>query len=255
MDAASDDRYLRYLVARLAAYRNVWWSMANEYDLMKGKEMSDWDRFFRVVQESDPYQHLRSIHNCRPFYDHNKPWVTHASVQHSDLERVREWRTTYQKPVVVDECCYEGNIERAWGNISAQEMVHRFWLGTVIGGGYVGHGEAYLHDEDILWWAKGGDLHGESPTRIAFLRRLLEDSPPQGLEPVDRFGTAKGTDFYLYYFGVRQPGQYTLKLSPWTIYTEALPGTPVYSRDHRHLEYDLDTPRGNCIRRSSGQVA
>jgi hypothetical protein len=219
MDAESDDRYLRYLVARLAAYRNVWWSMANEYDLMKNKEMSDWDRFFRVVQESDPYQHLRSIHNCRPFYDHNKPWVTHASVQHSDLERVREWRESYRKPIVVDECCYEGNIERAWGNISAQEMVHRFWLGTVIGGGYVGHGETYLHNEDILWWAKGGVLHGKSPARIAFLRGILDDSPPQGLEPVDHFGCAKGTDLYLYYFGVRQPGEYTLKLPADRQYT------------------------------------
>ena len=34
MSAAQDDRYLRYLVARLAAFPNVWWSMANEYDFM-----------------------------------------------------------------------------------------------------------------------------------------------------------------------------------------------------------------------------
>ncbi len=61
--------------------------MANEYDLMENKSIADWDRFFRIVQESDPYQHLRSIHNCRGFYDHSKPWVTHQSVQHSDLER------------------------------------------------------------------------------------------------------------------------------------------------------------------------
>ena len=33
--AAVDDRYLRYVVARLAAYRNVWWSLANEYDFRK----------------------------------------------------------------------------------------------------------------------------------------------------------------------------------------------------------------------------
>ncbi len=46
MDAETDNRYLRYVVARLAAYRNVWWSMANEYDLMKHKTVADWDRFF-----------------------------------------------------------------------------------------------------------------------------------------------------------------------------------------------------------------
>lgn len=33
MGDEADDRYLRYAVARLAAYRNVWWSIANEYDL------------------------------------------------------------------------------------------------------------------------------------------------------------------------------------------------------------------------------
>ena len=34
MSAEQDDRYLRYVVARLAGYRNVWWSLANEYDFM-----------------------------------------------------------------------------------------------------------------------------------------------------------------------------------------------------------------------------
>jgi len=33
MPPQADDRYLRYCVARLAAYRNVWWSMANEFDI------------------------------------------------------------------------------------------------------------------------------------------------------------------------------------------------------------------------------
>ncbi len=191
--------------------------MANEFDLMRTKDMADWDRFFRIVQERDPYQHLRSVHNCRGFYDHAKPWVTHCSVQHSDLERVPEWRATYKKPVVVDECCYEGDIEKQWGNISAQEMVHRFWQGTV-GGGYVGHGETYLHPDDVLWWAKGGVLHGQSPARIAFLAEMLADLPPQGLTPIDRCSAHAGDDFFLYYFGVRQPAVWTLKLSPDKVY-------------------------------------
>src|SRR6266496_2159353 len=68
MPAEADDRYLRYIVARLSSFRNVWWSMANEYDFMKSKTMSDWDRFFRIVTETDPYNHLRSIHNSGPMY-------------------------------------------------------------------------------------------------------------------------------------------------------------------------------------------
>ncbi|MFN2131153.1 MAG: DUF5060 domain-containing protein, partial [Anaerolineae bacterium] len=104
MGPETDDRYLRYLIARVAAYRNVWWSLANEYDLMRSKRIADWDRFFRVVQESDPSQHLRSIHNCRAFYDHSKPWVTHCSIQRHDLDQVTEWRELYRKPVIVDEC-------------------------------------------------------------------------------------------------------------------------------------------------------
>ena len=63
-----------------------------------------------------------------------------------------------------------------------QELVHRFWRGTVAGC-YVGHGETYLHPDDVLWWFKGGVLHGESAARIAFLRRILESAPAGGLEP------------------------------------------------------------------------
>lgn len=209
MNAEQDERYLRYVVARLAAYRNVWWSMANEYDLMTTKSMADWDRFFRIVQESDPYQHLRSIHNCYDFYDHSKPWVTHQSIQHSDLERVSLWRHFYRKPVVVDECRYEGNIPMTWGNILAQEMVHRFWLGTAHGS-YVGHGETYLHPQDILCWSKGGVLHGESAPRLAFLHELLANSPATGLNPIAGVVNAlpcagKAHEFYLIYTGVAQP--------------------------------------------------
>ncbi len=214
MDAETDDRYLRYVVARLAAYRNIWWSMANEYDLMKHKTMADWDRFFRIVQEHDPYQHLRSIHNCFGFYDHAKPWVTHLSIQRSDLAQTRIWCEQYRKPVVVDECGYEGNIQPSWGNISAEEMVHRFWEGTV-NGGYVGHGETFLHPQDILWWAKGGVLRGQSAPRLAFFRRILEDSPAAGLDPIDGvlslwsgFPCAgQHHDYYLAYFGRHQPEQ------------------------------------------------
>lgn len=216
MDPETDERYLRYVVARLAAYRNVWWSFANEYDLMKSKSMNDWDRFFRLVQEKDPYQHLRSIHNCYDFYDHAKPWVTHCSIQHSDLTKVSEWLELYKKPVIVDECVYEGNISRVWGNITAQEMVHRIWEGT-IRGGYVGHGETYVHSDDILWWSKGGVLHGQSPERIAFLRKIVEEGPHSEVKPANigrdsRSVVGKDDEYFLAYYGISQPAYKDLSL-------------------------------------------
>jgi hypothetical protein len=214
MDSETDDRYLRYVVARLAAYRNVWWSMANEYDLMKEKTMGDWDRFFQIVQKSDPYGHLRSVHNCREWYDHTKPWVTHCSIQSSDFGKAREWRDKYRKPILYDECRYEGNIPQGWGNISAEKMVSNFWMGT-IAGCYVGHGETYKHPEDILWWSKGGVLHGESPKRIAFLKEIMEQAPPfEDMAPAelspDSYVLSKPGEHYLIYF--TNPATVTIKL-------------------------------------------
>lgn len=227
MDAETDDRYLRYIVARLAAYRNVWWSMANEFDLMEAKSDADWDRFFQIVQQNDPYQHLRSVHNCRRWYDHTQPWVTHASIQAHNVEEATEWRERYQKPVVIDECRYEGNIPNMWGNITAPEMVRLFWEGT-LRGGYVGHGETYLHPDDVLWWSHGGELHGDSPARIAFYKAILSGFALDEFMPVPstdvlrewhRYAClARGGAQYLVYFGGSQPGCVGFRFAQGTRY-------------------------------------
>jgi len=272
MDSESDDRYLRYVVARLAAYRNVWWSLANEFDFVAGydegameksanKRMEDWDRFFQIVRDQDPYGHLRSIHNGRVWYDHSKPWVTHASVATpwhlEDFGRAKLPREQYRKPVVFDEVGYEGDIPEFWGHLSARELVHSFWVGTVAGC-YVTHGETYLHPEDILWWSKGGVLHGQSPARIAFLRRLLEEGPPRGLEPVQWGGTvegaAKGDAYALFYFGKQSPGRHTFtppkgaKYRVEIIDTWEMTITPVPGLHAAPITLDLPAKPGLAVR-------
>jgi hypothetical protein len=219
MPAADDDRYLRYVVARLAAYRNVWWSLANEFDFMKEKRESDWDRFFRIVADTDPYGHLRSIHNGTLLYNHSHPWVTHASIQNGsaveDAGRAALYRDVYRKPIVFDEVKYEGDIPQRWGNLSAEEMVHRFWQGTVAGT-YVGHGETYRHPSDVLWWSKGGVLRGQSPPRIAFLRKVLEVGPAAGIEPIDKWQdertAGQAGQYYLVYLGKDRPADWVFEL-------------------------------------------
>ena len=186
MDEDADLRYLRYLIARLAAFRNVWWSLANEYDfLLRVKPMERWHRFFAVLAAEDPYQHLRSIHNGDPDmnYDHTRPEVTHVCIQNWDVKRIHAWRASYGKPVINDELEYEGNIPMPWGNIHADELVHRCWI-MAVNGGYAGHGETYVHSDDVLWWSKGGKLYGESWRGFAFLRRIIEESAGHGLTPI-----------------------------------------------------------------------
>ncbi|QRM57862.1 DUF5060 domain-containing protein [Sinorhizobium sp. BG8] len=217
-------RYVEYAAARLSAFRNIWWALANEYDfLLDTIPVQTWDRFCHILEENDPAQHLRSIHNGdqNMNFDHRKPWITHVCIQNWDVKRTPEWRVAYGKPVVNDEPEYEGNIWPCWGNITAEELVHRFWT-TVMRGGYAGHGETYADPDDLIWWAKGGTLHGESWKRIKFLLQLLQEDQLEGLEPMgmndqwpwSRISGARdlGGKVDFIYFGEHQPIQWTTGL-------------------------------------------
>lgn len=168
--------YLEYAIRRLAAYPYVWWSLANEYDFLFNRKIEDWYEIEEFVAQADPYGHLLSNHNGVHHYDFSRPNITHCCVQTDAMHKADVWQERYQKPVVYDECCYEGNIEMSWGNISAFEMVNRFWRGCTKGA-YVTHGETFVSEDEILWWAKGGVLKGESAPRIAFLKDILYALP------------------------------------------------------------------------------
>ena len=148
MDEATDFRYLRYLIARLAAYRNVWWSLANEYDfLLDNKPMAQWDQFFQILLKDDPYNHLRSIYQGNPehMYDHTKPGITHVCIQHStyggsliggrniaNLSSMTSWNTKgifltlgrHQRRGRGASLLADGDerwLRRTWRNVSASE--------------------------------------------------------------------------------------------------------------------------------------
>lgn len=219
MNAEANKLYLKYVIARFSSYRNVWWSLANEYDFMQHKTSDDWESYARIIGENDPYGRMCSIHNGVNIYDFTRPWVTHCSIQRQDIYRTAEntsgWREKYEKPVVLDEIAYEGDIPYAWGNITAEELVRRFWEAAVRGG-YGGHGETYLSDDGILWWSHGGKLKGESPKRITFLREIMQESPGNGLKqkamawdelcavPADD-EEQKRTGYHLFYYSFMRP--------------------------------------------------
>lgn len=162
--------YLDYCLCRLSAHRNIWWSLANEYDLLPAREARDWELFGEKIKAEDPYHHLLSIHHCFRMYPPTE-WMTHCSVQSSFIKRIKEWRDSYNRPIIIDECGYEGNIEFEWGNLSGFELVNRAWT-AVTSGGFITHGETFLREDEVLWWAKGGWLVGQSTERFAFLKSI-----------------------------------------------------------------------------------
>lgn len=189
--------YVEYVMNRLGAYKNIWWSLANEYDLVGSKEQEDWEEIGNFLMGHDPYGHLRSIHHCINIYPKSS-WMTHVSAQTPNGEKAFAYRYIYELPVLNDECGYEGNIEFGWGNLSAKEMVHRIWM-TVIRGGYATHGETFFREDEVLWWAKGGTLYGESPARIAFFREVLESlngvlEPEIGFDATDPNGREEAAE-------------------------------------------------------------
>ena len=236
MSAEADERYLHYMIARLGAYRNVWWSMANEFDYMKEKTKADWDRNIGIVAKTDPYHHLLSIHQGDELYDHWDPRITHASIQLGTRDETvpagfglyKAHRDVYHKPVIYDEVGYEGNLPQRWGRFSAKELVDKFWKAAVAGV-YMTHGETFTHPDDIIWWSKGGELKGQSTSRIAFLRKIVEESKVNGLEPIDRWwnlnGSGKNGYYYLFYFGTECPAEWKFELPAFKIGTEIPYGT------------------------------
>ncbi len=168
--------YLDYLLRRLAAIPSIWWSLANEYDLCFSKSMDDWYEIEEFIANHDPYHHLMSNHQCVKEYDFSRPNITHQSVQTTYLANAVERLAKFEKPLCYDEVCYEGNLPLDWGNISGWEMANRFWE-TVCSGAYCTHGEVFLAEDEVLWWAKGGILKGQSPDRIAYLKSIVEELP------------------------------------------------------------------------------
>lgn len=235
-----DDRYITYVVRRLAAFPNVWWSLANEYDLLVAKNESDWNRIGTLVRDNDPFNHPLSIHNWVDIWDYSSPWATHASIQYGELlgAKVREWRRAWNKPVVVDECGYEGDIDQGWGFLTAAEQMHRFWS-VAMSGGYATHGETYWSEDDVIFWSKGGELRGESAARIAFLQSVIAASPTGRLEPLrsdfDALSAGVAGEYVLVYFGHGQPKFRTVAvpegmrahidvIDAWNMTIERVPG-------------------------------
>lgn len=212
-----DERYLRYLTRRLSCFPHVWWSLANEYDLMLDKSDADWDRIAEVIQSEDPVGHLMSIHNWFRLWDYSSPWATHVSVQYGvDLAgQMLSWRKRWGKPVIVDELGYEGDLPHGWGNLTGEDFVEKCWQ-IAHTGGYATHGETFWDSDEVVWWSKGGTLRGEAVERLAFLESLRAEAPGGRFDPLpsdfDALTGGAAGEYELTYLGRGRPRSRNVEL-------------------------------------------
>jgi len=212
MSHEDEMRYVEYLVARIGAYRNVWWSLANEFDLMRpsrGFRSREWDTIGTHIMDIDPYHHPRSVHNWpwAPTFP-DAEWLTHVSYQHPNTySLLMDLKKRYGKPVIDDEYQYEGNVTPDYGNASPELEMRRHWL-SALAGGYATHGEVIQQSDSKrdYFWSYGGKLQGKSPKRLQFLRSIMEKCPFQDLSPdlirsngQELFIAHKREEFYLYF--------------------------------------------------------
>ena len=174
-----DKRYFRYAIARYAAYPNVIWTLANEWEYTPYGENSKWywDTIGEMVSKEDPWMRegcaLRplSIHQrtCYKFKWGSSQWPVHAVVQAGvwngrnggpRYANGDEWgnysivrNLDINMPIVNDECGYYGQTYSTKGiftEIDRGNLRRALW-GILLGGGYGSIGDD-TGGQDWLQW-------------------------------------------------------------------------------------------------------
>lgn len=133
-----DNFYKRYVVARYAAFSNVWWCMGNEIHSKGRYTPADVTRAASFIAALDPYDHPRSVHEQAEWFYANEKWPTHVIFQMKNPRIADQRRLVLSVrhlgiPVINDEPAYQGEIVDG-GSIRA------FW-GCIMACGYGSSGQ------------------------------------------------------------------------------------------------------------------
>lgn len=122
MGGPDEQRYYRYAIARLAAFANVTWDLANEYRLFRDDAWAE--KMGPFVKQWDPYDHLVSTHGHGDFRFGKSRWADFALYQSWDesggwpfmvKNRENQAATGRIIPQVNEEYGYEDHYPQGWG--------------------------------------------------------------------------------------------------------------------------------------------
>jgi hypothetical protein len=181
MGGAEEQQYYRYAVARLSAFANVMWDVANEYRLFRDDAWAE--KMGAFIKQCDPYDHLTSTHGHVDFRFRNSPWADFAMYQswdehggydfmlHNRLEQVRTGRII---PQVNEEYGYEDHYPQGWGENrtaparSAENRARLAWE-IYLAGGYQTTGECANRGTGSTPDSGGGWINGRGDDATTML--------------------------------------------------------------------------------------
>ncbi len=150
-DQAAMERYVRYSIARLASFRNVYWELQNEFghpaQPKDTKNEAYLRHFAELVRAEDPSHHLLTCSILTSWRRSSHKWFD-ALLWHDKINKdyQREYRTMlelykrevlpYQMPGIHDEIAYEQNPKHTTfiANGTSSDTIRReMWLNYVAG--------------------------------------------------------------------------------------------------------------------------
>ncbi|PTY02819.1 hypothetical protein DB347_23020 [Opitutaceae bacterium EW11] len=166
MGGADEQRYYRYAVARLGAYCNVMWDVADDYRQFRDDAWAD--QMGRFLKKCDPYGHLTSLHGQEDFRFRTAPWADFAMYQRWDesggydfmlKNRLAQEQTGRLIPQVNEEYGYEdwypkGQADDRVAPARAAATRARIAWQIYLAGGYQTTGERA--DSGPGGWVNGG---------------------------------------------------------------------------------------------------
>ncbi len=183
MGGPDEQRFYRYAVARLGAFANVMWDLANEYRLFRDEAWAE--KMGTFVKQCDPYDHLTSVHGHDDFRFRRSRWADFALYQSWDehggydfmlRNRQEQEKTDRTMPQVNEEYGYEDHYPQGWGENrvaparSAETRARLAWE-IYLAGGYQTTGERANSETGGGWLNGRGD---ESMTMLELYGHIYD---------------------------------------------------------------------------------
>ena len=180
MGNEDEQRYYHYAVARLAAFANVMWDVANEYRIFRDDAWAQ--KMGTLIKTCDPYQHLTSTHGHEDFRFRTSLWADFAMYQswdesggHDFMLKNRRQQVATGRPIpqINEEYGYEDHYPK-WGGgrkapARSADNRRRLAWGMYMAGGYQTTGERADQGTGRGSDSGGGWINGRGDDQMTML--------------------------------------------------------------------------------------